>query len=536
MTAPNIVDVNAIKGESSVKTTLSTSSSTIVFNQVDSNQVYKINSVVVTNVDGTNAADATVEVSRQAQKFPIVKTVSVPADASLVVMSKETGIYLEEGDAITAYASASGDLDITVSYETIAETANTLVTRGLVLYLDAADLNSYDASENLLTYSTDLSDASWGKYNTGSVTAGQLGYDGTSTAAILTDSDATNFYVIQKFITVPIDTQKYNVSFYVKKTTGGTAPYFGMNAYFYDPVNSLAYDSANLPADQWLVPRINTDTGADLNSARGGNVIDKGDWWLYENVMTHPNVAGYTRLYVELYPAVNAGTTTGSATVWNPQVQKFPKYSYPVKTGATAITSTTANTWTDLSTGGANATLFNSPIFSANTFDFDGSTQYASVTGTALNFELGSIECWCKPDTPLSNANEQIFSRLNTTSGTFNLLKRNTNFFRILMRLPDTTQYSTDSDNVATTDWTHLVGTYDGSTLRLYVNGIEQSSPTSVSGVLDTGGTLEYNIGRNTTAAAYFNGKVQLGRLYNRALSAAEILQNYNAQKSRFGL
>ena len=146
MTAPNIVDIAAIKGESSVKTTLTTSPSTIVFNQVDSNQVYKLNSVVVTNVDGTNAADVTVQLARQGVNYSIISTASVPADASLIVVSKETGIYLEEGDAIQAFASANGDLDISVSYETIAETANTLVTRGLVLYLDAADLNSYPGS------------------------------------------------------------------------------------------------------------------------------------------------------------------------------------------------------------------------------------------------------------------------------------------------------------------------------------------------------------------------------------------------------
>lgn len=146
MTAPNMIGTTVIKGESNVKTTLTTSPITIVFNQVDSNQVYKVNNIVVSNIDGTNTADVTVKLARQGVDYSIISTASVPADASLIAASKETCIYLEEGDAIQAFASANDDLDISISYETVSETANTLITRGLVLYLDAADLNSYPGS------------------------------------------------------------------------------------------------------------------------------------------------------------------------------------------------------------------------------------------------------------------------------------------------------------------------------------------------------------------------------------------------------
>ena len=150
MTAPNIVDVAAIKGESSVKTTLTTTQEFILMNWFDSNCVYKINSIVVTNIDGTNAADATVTIDRSDVSYAIVNTVTVPADASLVVLSKETSIYLEEGDGISASASADGDLNITISYEIITESASIpgpeIVTSGLQMSLDAGDSSSYPGS------------------------------------------------------------------------------------------------------------------------------------------------------------------------------------------------------------------------------------------------------------------------------------------------------------------------------------------------------------------------------------------------------
>jgi hypothetical protein len=121
MTAPNIVDVADIKGKSTPLTPLTTTSTNIVANQASSNSVYKINSIVVTNIDGTNAADVTVDFDRSGTPYAIVKTVSVPADASLVVMSKETSVYLQEGDTIKAYASANDDLCIAVSYEIISD-------------------------------------------------------------------------------------------------------------------------------------------------------------------------------------------------------------------------------------------------------------------------------------------------------------------------------------------------------------------------------------------------------------------------------
>jgi hypothetical protein len=119
MAAPNIVNVATITGKT-VGAALTTSSADIVTNSAGSGKVFKVNAIYVANVDGAAAADATVgfyDASATAT-YKLAHTITVPFDATLDLISK--AIYLEEGDKITALASASGDLEIIVSYEEIS--------------------------------------------------------------------------------------------------------------------------------------------------------------------------------------------------------------------------------------------------------------------------------------------------------------------------------------------------------------------------------------------------------------------------------
>jgi hypothetical protein len=118
MAAPNIVNVTAIYGKTAVSN-VTTSAADIVINGASSGKVFKINSLVVANIDGSSAADITASVFRSNVEYKLANTISVPADAALVVVSKETMIYLEEGDSIRLSASANGDLQAVCSYEEI---------------------------------------------------------------------------------------------------------------------------------------------------------------------------------------------------------------------------------------------------------------------------------------------------------------------------------------------------------------------------------------------------------------------------------
>ena len=119
MAAPNIVGVTTITGKTSVQE-VTTSATAIVSNSGGSNKVFKINSLIISNVDGTNSADITVDLYRSSTAYELVKTIAVPADATLIVISKETSIYLEEGDSIRCTASANSDLKAICSYEEIS--------------------------------------------------------------------------------------------------------------------------------------------------------------------------------------------------------------------------------------------------------------------------------------------------------------------------------------------------------------------------------------------------------------------------------
>lgn len=119
MAAPNIVNVTSIYGKTmgaALGTTLTTDILTC-----GANKVLKINSIIVSNVDGTNAADATVYFydSSAAARYALAYTITIPADTSMVVLGKDSPIYLEESDQIEAGASVTGDLEIIISYEEI---------------------------------------------------------------------------------------------------------------------------------------------------------------------------------------------------------------------------------------------------------------------------------------------------------------------------------------------------------------------------------------------------------------------------------
>ncbi len=117
MAAPNILSATSIYGKSvgaALDTTLTTTLLTCA-----SNKVLKINSIIVANVDGSSAADASVTFydSSATASYRVASTVTVPADSTLIVLGKDSPIYLEEADEIRGGASANSDLEIVISYD-----------------------------------------------------------------------------------------------------------------------------------------------------------------------------------------------------------------------------------------------------------------------------------------------------------------------------------------------------------------------------------------------------------------------------------
>ena len=129
MANPNIVSVATILGGNAGWNLSNTTTTTLL--TVTAEYVLKINRIVCANVDGTNAADLDLFVDGMGSGTTgvtttgadatvyLAKTISVPADASLVVL--DTPIYLMEGDILKGGASPTGDLDLFISYETLID-------------------------------------------------------------------------------------------------------------------------------------------------------------------------------------------------------------------------------------------------------------------------------------------------------------------------------------------------------------------------------------------------------------------------------
>ena len=124
MANPNIVAVTSILGNTTFLTPSDTAANVLLSNAASSGDVLKINQIVAANVNGTSAVDTTVAVNNAAAgagtSFPVVSTVSVPADASIIVTDKTTAIYLMEDQSIVVTSGTASGISYTISYEAIS--------------------------------------------------------------------------------------------------------------------------------------------------------------------------------------------------------------------------------------------------------------------------------------------------------------------------------------------------------------------------------------------------------------------------------
>ena len=121
MAAPNLspLTVLGITGKTA-RYAVTTSLAAALTNSADSDKVFKINSVYCANIDGANSADITLTIFNGTTDFAIASTISVPADATQVLVTRDAYFYLEEGDSLRAQASATGDLVMIIGYEEIS--------------------------------------------------------------------------------------------------------------------------------------------------------------------------------------------------------------------------------------------------------------------------------------------------------------------------------------------------------------------------------------------------------------------------------
>ena len=125
MANPNIVAVVSIFGNTTGFALTTTLTNVLLANATSSGKVYKVESIMVANVDGTNAADVTIDFHTAANgtagsSFALAATISVPADATLNLVDKNSTFYLMENQSIIGGASANSDLEVVIAYEDIS--------------------------------------------------------------------------------------------------------------------------------------------------------------------------------------------------------------------------------------------------------------------------------------------------------------------------------------------------------------------------------------------------------------------------------
>lgn len=208
-------------------------------------------------------------------------------------------------------------------------------------------------------------------------------------------------------------------------------------------------------------------------------------------------------------------------------------------------------TWTDLSGLNNNGTLTNGPTFnSANggSIVFDGTNDFVSSNvGTTLDIGTSisvTLSCWIRYTASASNYTGLLCKATSTNPMTGFQMLLYTNklscelasgtgvFVGPLTGLLGTTTLNTGQ-------WFNTVITVNRSTntVSAYVNGVLESSQTNVSvNISNLTSAANLLIGTERTSALFLNGNIANAQIYNRALSATEVLQNYNATKSRFNL
>ena len=121
MSAPNLVNVSTITAKSAQAALTTTLTTEVLANAGSSGKVFKVNNIIVANIDGSSAVNISVFITKSGgSPIAIASTISCPADATLVVVDKNTALYLEEGDNIEAGASANSDATITINYEELS--------------------------------------------------------------------------------------------------------------------------------------------------------------------------------------------------------------------------------------------------------------------------------------------------------------------------------------------------------------------------------------------------------------------------------
>jgi hypothetical protein len=201
--------------------------------------------------------------------------------------------------------------------------------------------------------------------------------------------------------------------------------------------------------------------------------------------------------------------------------------------------SGSGTTWRDATSSGFNFTLTNGPVYSSSNLGFFtfGIDDIATAGyNTALDTQTPTVEVWVKTNALDQNGFWFEKGSVNSQYALFQegqALRWRMNIGGSITQLTATT-----ASFMNTSNWFQVVGTYTSGSRILYINGVQVATDTQTGTIATNSSGMSIGAyGGNSGSNGYFyNGALSICRVYNRVLTAAEVLQNFNAARGRYGV
>ena len=201
--------------------------------------------------------------------------------------------------------------------------------------------------------------------------------------------------------------------------------------------------------------------------------------------------------------------------------------------------SGTGTSWTDLSGNGNTGTLTNGPTYNSSNlgfFQFVTNNFAAIPNNVALDTQTPTVEVWVKTNATTQNG---FWFEKGTVNSQYSLFQAGGNIlWRMIIGGSIRNLTTTTATYMNTSNWYQVVGTYTSGTRRLYINGVLVNFDTQTGTIATNSGGMSIGVygGFNGSRGYYYNGNLSSCKVYNRALTAEEIQQNFQATRGRYGI